>query len=308
MAKTCFIISVIGEEGSPERKTADDKYEIVFAPVLQEAGYEPIRADKAGMPGSISYDIIRRLVESDLVIADISIENPNVFYELAIRNAAKKPVIVFRRDDQKMPFDIYDSRAITIDMQDPRIWPQAKNELQQQIAEVEKDPKLASKSILSEFSFAIESQEKVTPGTEINLMMKDIMYELKNIRSDVNELKSNNQSLIPTARRPSFLIPQRGLSIRPIPLRVTDGDFVSLFIDFQLANVGRGQSTLIKISIRAPDGKTVLDTELPIPSSPVTAQLCKVENWKIEGPYTITATTITGQRDAQIIFYTKKKE
>ena len=308
MTKTCFIISVIGEEGTTERKTANDKYELVFEPVLKAAGYDPVRADKSGMPGSISYDIIRRLVESDLVIADISIENPNVFYELAIRNAAKKPVIVFRSHEQKMPFDIYDSRAITIDMQDPRVWPQSKTELETQIIEVEKDKTLASKSILSEFSFAIESQAKVTPGTELNLMIKDIIHELKNIRSDVNELKSSG-SIFPTTRRPGgFLRSRPTLSIRPVPLRVTDGDFVSLFINYQLANIGISGSTSIKIIIVAPDGKIVLDITLPMPSSPITAQLCKVENWKIEGPYTITATAITGERDAQIIFYTKKKE
>lgn len=306
MAKTCFIISVIGEDGSPERKTADDKYELVFEPVLKNAGYEAIRADKAGMPGSITYDIIRRLVESDLVIADISIENPNVFYELAIRNAAKKPVIVFRSENQKMPFDIYDSRAITIDMQDPRIWPQAKNELEQQIIEVEKDSELASKSILSEFSFAIESQEKISPETELNLMIKDVMHELKNIRNEVNDLKTSQS--VSLSRKPSFIRSAQALSIRPTPLRVTDGDAISLFIEFPVVNfIGRG-NTNVKVIIEAPDGKEVVNTEFPLRSSPVTAEICRVKDWEIEGPYKITAMAITGQRDSQLVFYTKTKK
>ena len=116
LSKTCFIISTIGEEDSEPRKTADEKFDLVFEPILKELDYDVIRADKVGTPGSISYDIVERVITSDLVIADVSDLNPNVFYELAIRNAVKKPVIIIKEISQKMPFDIYDKRAISINM------------------------------------------------------------------------------------------------------------------------------------------------------------------------------------------------
>ena len=121
MTRTCFIISSIGEKDTETRKYADDKFDLVFEPVLKETGYEEVtRADKIGTPGSISYDIVNHIINSKLVIADVSDLNPNVFYELAIRNAVQKPVIVIKADGQKMPFDIYDKRAISIDMKSAR--------------------------------------------------------------------------------------------------------------------------------------------------------------------------------------------
>ena len=100
MTKTCFIISSIGKEGSEIRAKADEKFDLIFEPVLNELGYGVTRADKIGSPGSISREIVENIISSDLVIADVSDENPNVFYELAIRNAVKKPVIVFKRSEE----------------------------------------------------------------------------------------------------------------------------------------------------------------------------------------------------------------
>ena len=47
LSKSCFIISSIGKINSPEREDADEKFDLVFEPVLRDLGYDPIiRADK----------------------------------------------------------------------------------------------------------------------------------------------------------------------------------------------------------------------------------------------------------------------
>lgn len=188
--KTCFIISTIGEEGSNERKSADEKYDLVFLPILKELGYEVTRADKIGTPGSISYDIVNHIISSNLVIADVSDVNPNVFYELAIRNAVNKPVIVIRSPTQRLPFDIIDKRAISLDMKDARLWTKGKDILKQQIVEAEKDPKLASKSILSDFSFQIDADKKISPDTEMNLQLKDMKAEMRRLNKQISQIKN----------------------------------------------------------------------------------------------------------------------
>ena len=186
MGKTCFIISAIGKEGSPIRKEADDKYELIYSPVLQELGYEVTRSDKISSPGSISREIIQNLIDADLIIADVTDENPNVFYELAIRNAIKKPVIVFRRPNQSMPFDIYDKRAISISTTDPRVWEQAKQQLQDHVKMAENNPEHASESILSEFTFDIKADKPRTDLDKIHSLLKDMQYEMRKL-SRINE-------------------------------------------------------------------------------------------------------------------------
>jgi len=191
MSKNCFIISTIGEQGSESRKLADEKYDLVFEPILKELDYEVIRADKVGTPGSISYDIVQRIINSQLVIADVSDVNPNVFYELAIRNAIRKPVIVIKEVGQKMPFDIYDKRAISIDMKQARLWTKSKQHLREQIIESEKDPELASKSILTDFSFPIDTKSKLSSENQLSLAVKDMKGELKRLR---RQMKNTEQS------------------------------------------------------------------------------------------------------------------
>ena len=184
MPKTCFIISSIGKEGTEIRASADEKFDLIFEPVLNELGYDVTRADKIGSPGSISREIVENIISSDLVIADVSDENPNVFYELAIRNAVKKPVIVFKGLGQTMPFDIYDKRAISIDMTKPRVWENAKILLKTHAVESEKKQEVASESILTDFTFEIRAEKESRSDIDTLLSrIKDIQQELRLARS-----------------------------------------------------------------------------------------------------------------------------
>lgn len=183
--KVCFIISTIGEEGSPERLTADEKYDLVFEPVLKELKYTAIRADKESTPNSISRDIISRIIHSNLVIADVSDYNPNVFYELAIRNAVKRPVIVIKKPTQKLPFDIIDKRAISLDMTSNRQWVNSKAQLAEYIESAERDPDKASESILTDFDFQIDKNKVQTPQSSLSLELKDIKDAISRLSGEI---------------------------------------------------------------------------------------------------------------------------
>lgn len=183
MGKTCFIISTIGDEDSDPRKIADIKFEYFFKPVLEDLKYTVIRADKEYSAGSISRKIVDRIIKSEIVIADISDLNPNVFYELAIRNAVNKPLIIIKSLKQDPPFDIQDTRAISVDMTDPTIWKPAMDQLKKQIQEAERNTKEASHSILSDFTFKIDANKQTDPQEEILRRLKDLESEIRDTRT-----------------------------------------------------------------------------------------------------------------------------
>ena len=185
MGKVCFIISRIGGDGTRERKIAYEKLNHFFKPVLEKLDYESIRADQEETPGSISRSIVERIINSEMVIADISDQNPNVFYEIAIRNAVKKPIIIIRSPDQKPPFDIQDKRAIAIDMSKPDIWRPAMDKLKKQVESAESDPTNASESILSDFTFSIESETKEDTELAVLRTVKDLQGQIRRIAKDV---------------------------------------------------------------------------------------------------------------------------
>jgi hypothetical protein len=78
--KTCFFISRIGEPDSEERRFSDKLLKHIIDPVVDELGYEkPIRADHITKPGTITAQVFTHLWSADLVLADLTGANPNVF-------------------------------------------------------------------------------------------------------------------------------------------------------------------------------------------------------------------------------------
>jgi hypothetical protein len=91
--KICFVIALIGEANSDTRRRSDQILRHVILPAAKECGYDAIRADQIAEPGLITSQVIQHVVSDPLVIADLSERNANVFYELAIRHAIKKPLV-----------------------------------------------------------------------------------------------------------------------------------------------------------------------------------------------------------------------
>ena len=90
-------------------------YTEVIKPVSEKMGFDAIRADNIYKPGIILNDIIQEIVESDIIIAEITPENANVFYELGYAHALEKPTILLADKDKKLPFDIAGRRCIFYD-------------------------------------------------------------------------------------------------------------------------------------------------------------------------------------------------
>ena len=57
---------------------------------------EITRADDVAAPGAITSDILTRIMHSDLVVADVTYPNPNVYYELGLRHASKNGTVIIR--------------------------------------------------------------------------------------------------------------------------------------------------------------------------------------------------------------------
>ena len=91
--KTCFAIAPIGEAASDTRRRSDQVMRHLVRPVVEPLGYKAIRADEIDKLGIITSQVLNHVVEDDLVIADLTERNPNVFYELAIRHAISRPFV-----------------------------------------------------------------------------------------------------------------------------------------------------------------------------------------------------------------------
>lgn len=105
-------IFVVMQFGEPY----DGLYREVIQPVSGAVGFKAFRGDDVFRPGVILQDIRRGIVESDVIVAEITPVNANVFYELGYAHALEKPTILLaNRNVEKLPFDISGYRVIFYD-------------------------------------------------------------------------------------------------------------------------------------------------------------------------------------------------
>lgn len=135
--KICFVISPIGEEGSEVRERSDQILKHIITSSVEQLGYTIIRADKIAEPGIITTQIIEHIVDAELVIADLTDKNPNVFYELAIRHAIRKPLVQMIKKGEVIPFDVAATRIIQFDLNSLDSVAAAKEEITSQVNSLE---------------------------------------------------------------------------------------------------------------------------------------------------------------------------
>ena len=113
--RVCFVVMPISDIEGYESGHFNRVYEHLLKPSCSKAGFTPIRADEVAKTNYIIIDILRKIIESDLVLCDISARNPNVLYELGIRQAFNKPVTLVKDSKTEKIFDIQGFRYAEYD-------------------------------------------------------------------------------------------------------------------------------------------------------------------------------------------------
>ena len=188
--KQCFVIAPIGEDGSDTRDRSDKVLKHIITPACKECGYKPIRADEISEPGIITTQVIQHVVDDPLVIADITGRNPNVFYELAVRHAIRKPVVQIIQASETIPFDVAHQRTIKVDHKDLDSVAACVDELTRQIRAAEKDPAKVDTPI----SMALEVQTLRQSDNPLEKSAADIISMLQEVRASVAEISDQRSS------------------------------------------------------------------------------------------------------------------
>ncbi len=182
--KICFVISPIGDPDSETRKRSDQALRYVISPALDQRQYSVIRADDIAKPGIITNQIIEHIVSDQLVLADLSDRNPNVFYELAIRHAIRKPLVQIMRRGEVLPFDVHSTRTIYYDLTDLDSVHDAVEEIAKQITALDEDPS----DVESPISMALDLQKMRASGKPEDRSMADLLSGMAEVRAQLAEI------------------------------------------------------------------------------------------------------------------------
>lgn len=182
--RDCFVIAPIGDDGSPTRKWSDQVLKFVITPALNKCDYTPIRADTMPTPGLITSQVIKRVVEDPLVVADLTGQNANVFYELAIRHASRKPLVQLIKKGQVLPFDVATMRTIDIDLQDPDSIEKATEELVAQVKELDEVERIDTP-----ISSTLDLLLLAKSADEDQRTLADVLTELASVSATVRRIE-----------------------------------------------------------------------------------------------------------------------
>jgi tetratricopeptide (TPR) repeat protein len=123
--KICFVVMPFSKKKTdldsgkgPVEVDFDALWQRALAPLIEDLGYAPVRAD-ADTGSLIINAMIERLAYADLVLADISIPNANVYYEIGVRHAARRSGCVLIAADWTRPvFDVTQMRRLSYPLPD----------------------------------------------------------------------------------------------------------------------------------------------------------------------------------------------
>lgn len=191
----CFVIMPFSDSGEYASGHFVRVYEYIFKPAIEKAGYIPHRIDAEKSSNLIQERIIRELIEAPMVLCDLSSRNPNVLFELGIRQAFDKPVVLVKDELSERIFDI--SGLSTVEYRKSCIIDEAQediNRISEAIKETKKDNHFNSLIRLINTSPATLSKGKeIEDNQYTDYMLKKIYSMVDRLQDSINYSRTENQ-------------------------------------------------------------------------------------------------------------------
>ena len=134
----CFVDMPFGQK--PDLKSGvvvdfDQIYNDAIKPAIEECGLQALRGDEERTGGIIHGAMFARLLLAEFVVADLTLANPNVFYELGIRHAAKPfTTVPIFANVSALPFDVSLVRAVGYELKKGKLTKTAAQKLKSQLS------------------------------------------------------------------------------------------------------------------------------------------------------------------------------
>lgn len=205
--KTLFIICPLKSKDSPTRIRSDQLRRHIIEPAAKAKGYSVVRSDTQPDPGRIDNQIVDHLLDDDLVVCDLTEQNPNVLYELAIRHAIKKPVILLGERDTLPPFDLYSQRVISYDLTNPDKVEESKEELIKQIEAIEKDTFIVDSPIRGTESIVQSRTHETNASQEMMNILRNLSDRMRILEEKIEmQFREGGWKLLSKDSFPGFVV------------------------------------------------------------------------------------------------------
>lgn len=180
--KKCFVIMPISDHSNYPDGHFTRIYEQIIKPAIEDADYDPIRVDENKISAGILGKIIDNVSESEMAICDLSSRNPNVLYELGLRHAYGKPVVLICDEKTERIFDV--AGINTVQYKSTRLYEEvieARKNISEAIKATEKSP--TALNIIKKQEAKVDDSNHIDDNAYIKYMLNSMMEKMSNIQN-----------------------------------------------------------------------------------------------------------------------------
>ena len=164
----------------------DHIYTSAIQPAAESLGLEVMRGDEERTGGIIMRPVFERLLLAEIVIADLTMQNPNVFYELGVRHAARpRSTILMYAQNARLPFDVAMIRAVPYDLEDGDLTDASKQNLTDALTEKLKEAVHKSEDVDSPLSQLIPEFPYISLPHEVTDTFKDRVVGISTVKDQI---------------------------------------------------------------------------------------------------------------------------
>jgi hypothetical protein len=179
-------------------------YKKIIKPAVDDNELYAVRGDSLFRSTHIMDDIWSAITESTLVIAELTGKNPNVYYELGLAHAMKKPAILISSNIEDVPFDLRPLRVLIYDKNDPDWGATLKLNISKAIDETLSSPTEAIPHTFREYKQP-ETNHETTYSERLSLLegqVRDLVVE-SYLDTPIDKIEPLKSSPIPLGERVS---------------------------------------------------------------------------------------------------------
>lgn len=249
MKYRCFVIMPFsGTDEKHDESYWTDHFERVLKPWIEEVPGVEAKRSKAAR-SNIWHDIVRDLCTADVVVADLTGHNPNVFLELGVRLSFRHGTITIREAEEqtKLPFDIITKGTIFYDMSSEEGREEFRDTLKNQVSDCIENPDRPDSSVL----------ETIT-GRGSLFSIVNRQGNIRRLDAIINEANINIESLNIYLHHAQH--PVKVGKTKSLPTHVIETDAIQLmstdrYLDrdrnfYKLANVYFREMNIVKEQVR----------------------------------------------------------
>lgn len=181
----CFVIMPISTPNSYSDDHFNKVYRYIIKPAVDKAGFVPVRVDEDGICDSIINKILKNLTECEMAICDLSSRNPNVMYELGIRQAFGKKVVLIQDEKTDKIFDVSGINTIFYNS----------NRVYEDVVSSQDEISTAIKDTFENGDISLLSLAKISPASTESKPLNnndEMMIILRHIMSKISSLEKQN--------------------------------------------------------------------------------------------------------------------